>query len=139
MMCADMVEVSWNDAAGKRRWTVALLEDIAHSGACLQLETPLPTGATVEWSSPHKKFRGIVCYCVYREIGYFAGIEFDRSSKWSKSTYRPGHLFDPRVMMEQQTAPDTVELCSSESIEVRVTLAGSPLKNRGSLVRSPRV
>jgi hypothetical protein len=100
MMCADMVEVSWKDTAGKRRRTMALLEDIAHSGACLQLETPLPAGVTIEWSSPHQDFQGIVRYCVYREIGYFAGIEFKPSSKWSKAVYRPEHLFDPRRLLQ---------------------------------------
>jgi hypothetical protein len=96
MMCADMVEVFWRDDTGKRRHAMALLEDIAESGACLQFETPVPAGAVVEWHSPKLEFRGTVRYCKYREIGYFAGIEFIASSKWSKSAYRPRHLFDPR-------------------------------------------
>jgi hypothetical protein len=96
LMCADMVEVFWRDRAGKRCHAMALLEDIAPSGACLQLETPVPAGAVVEWHSPKREFRGKVCYCEYREIGYFAGVEFIASSKWSKSAYRPQHLFDPR-------------------------------------------
>ena len=96
LMCADMVEVFWRDHSGKRRRAMALLEDIAESGACLQLETPLPAGVVVEWHSPNQDFRGKVCYCLYREIGYFAGVEFIASSKWSKSAYRPQHLFDPR-------------------------------------------
>lgn len=96
MMCADMVEVFWRGYDGKRHSVMALLEDIAESGACLQLETPIPAGAVVQWQSPNQEFRGTVCYCVYREIGYFAGVQFTGSSKWSKSTYRPQHLFDPR-------------------------------------------
>jgi hypothetical protein len=100
MMCADMVEVSWKDAAGNRYQTMALLEDIARSGACLQLETPLPIGSDVEWSSPNQDFRGRVRYCVYREIGYFAGIQFNSSTKWSKESFQPQHLFDPRQLMQ---------------------------------------
>jgi hypothetical protein len=96
MMCADMVEVFWRDHDSKRRRSMALLEDIAESGACLQLETPVPTGTVVQWQSPNQEFRGTVRYCVYREIGYFAGIEFIASSKWSRSAFRPRHLFDPR-------------------------------------------
>ena len=96
MMCADMVEVFWRDDAGKQCHAMALLEDIAASGACLQFETPVPAGAVVEWHSPKLEFRGTVRYCKYREIGYFAGVEFIASSKWSKSAYRPRHLFDPR-------------------------------------------
>ena len=96
MMCADMVEVFWRDDMGKQCHAMALLEDIAASGACLQFETPVPAGAVVEWHSPKLEFRGTVRYCKYREIGYFAGVEFIASSKWSKSAYRPQHLFDPR-------------------------------------------
>lgn len=101
MMCADMVEVFWKDHVGKRRSAMALLEDIARSGACLQLEAPVPAGAVVEWHSADKGFRGTVRYCVYREIGYFAGVEFIASSKWSKTAYRPQHLFDPRTLQSQ--------------------------------------
>jgi hypothetical protein len=96
MMCADMVEVFWRDQAGKRRRAMALLEDIAPSGACLQLETPVPAGVVLEWHSPKQEFKGRVRYCVYREIGYFAGVEFSASIRWSKSAYLPQHLFDPR-------------------------------------------
>jgi hypothetical protein len=99
MMCADMVEISWKDASGKRRRSMALLEDIAHSGACLQLEIPLQPGVAIEWTSRNQEFKGQVRYCVYREIGYFAGIEFNPSSKWSKDNYRPDHLFDPRKLL----------------------------------------
>jgi len=95
-MCADMLEVIWRDREGKRRHAMALLEDIAESGACLQLETPIPAGVVVQWHSPQQEFRGTVRYCDYREIGYFAGVEFIPSSKWSKGVFRPRHLFDPR-------------------------------------------
>jgi hypothetical protein len=100
MMCADMVEVFWRDHDGKRRRAMALLEDIAESGACLQLEEPIPVGAVVEWQAPHQEFRGSIRYCKYGEIGYFAGVEFIASSKWSKSTFRPRHLFDPRRLAQ---------------------------------------
>src|SRR6185312_1680960 len=101
MMCADMVEVSWRDNAGKRRTAMALLEDIATSGACLQLETPVPNGAVVEWSSPNQEFKGTVRYCVYREIGYFVGVAFNSTSKWSQYAYEPQHLFDPRSLADK--------------------------------------
>jgi hypothetical protein len=99
IMCADMVEIDWRDSSGKRRHAMALLEDISPSGACLQLETPLPAGANIEWKTERREFRGSVRYCVYREIGYFAGIEFSPSSRWSKAAYRPQHMFDPRRLL----------------------------------------
>ncbi|PYT25966.1 MAG: hypothetical protein DMG57_23245 [Acidobacteria bacterium] len=42
MMCADMVGVQWKDHSGRDHSFSALLEDISHSGACLQTEMPLP-------------------------------------------------------------------------------------------------
>lgn len=94
-----MVEISWRDASGKRRRAMALLEDISASGACLQLETPVPAGAAIEWTAQQQEFTGRVRYCVYREIGYFAGIEFSPLSKWSKTAYQPQHMFDPRRLI----------------------------------------
>ena len=44
MMCADMVEVRWRDRSGKERGAIAILEDISASGACLQVELPIPLG-----------------------------------------------------------------------------------------------
>ena len=99
MLCADMLEVGWTDRAGASGHATALLEDISPSGACLQLETALPIAAQVHWESPKQSFRGSVRYCVYREIGYFVGIQFDRTCRWSKKTFRPQHLLDLQRLM----------------------------------------
>lgn len=99
MLCADMVEVCWKDRAGKTQRAMALLEDICTSGACLQLETPVPLGTEMHWVCPKQEFRGLVRYCVYREIGYFAGVEFSSASKWSKKTYKPQHLLDLQKLL----------------------------------------
>ena len=99
MLCADMVEVTWKNSAGKKVSGTALLEDIAASGACLQLETPVPPGVEIHWQSPNQEFKGRVQYCVYREIGYFVGVEFNGASKWSKDAFKPQHLLDLRCLM----------------------------------------
>jgi hypothetical protein len=99
MMCADMVEVSWKDRRGKTMRGIALLEDISPSGVCLQLEVPVPLGAEIRWDSPGHEFSGHVRYCSYREIGYFVGVELHTDSRWSKTTYRPKHLLDPRRLV----------------------------------------
>ncbi len=96
MLCADMVEVSWTDHAGRSHSAVALLEDISPSGACLQLDIRIPLGAAIRWESPKRKFSGAVRYCVYREIGFFVGVEFQPACKWSRKSYRPQHLLDLR-------------------------------------------
>jgi hypothetical protein len=99
MLCADLVEVNWKDAAGKRRKAQAVLEDISSSGACLQLESPVPLGVLVHWRSPKMEFSGLVRYCVYREIGYYLGVEFDDGSRWSKRVFKPQHLLDLEHLM----------------------------------------
>jgi hypothetical protein len=100
MMCADMMEVCWKDQAGKTQRSTALLEDICASGACLQFETPVPLGSEICWECPKQKFKGYVRYCVYREIGYFIGVEFTSDSKWSAKAFKPQHLLDPRWLLE---------------------------------------
>ena len=99
MLCADLVEVSWKDRAGKTRKAHAILEDISAAGACLQLERPVPLGASMHWRSPKKEFNGSVRYCKYWEIGYYVGVQFDSASKWSKKAYRPQHLLDLERLM----------------------------------------
>jgi hypothetical protein len=102
MLCADMVDVCWKDRAGKMQRATALLEDIASSGACLQMETSLPMGVEIRWDSPKQQFKGHVRYCVYREIGYFIGVQFESSSLWSKKTYKPQHLLDLQQLVNSR-------------------------------------
>jgi hypothetical protein len=94
MLCADVVEACWTDKDGETQRANALLEDISPSGACLQLETPVPTGVNLRWGVSKQEFAGEVRYCLYREIGYFVGVEFDPRSKWSKKAFKPQHLLD---------------------------------------------
>lgn len=101
MLCADMVEVEWRDQAGRKWRGTALLEDISAAGACLQVESPIPLGAEIRWEGPRTRFEGEVRYCVYREIGYFVGVEFHSDSRWSKKDYRPQHLLDLRRLVER--------------------------------------
>ena len=102
MLCADLVEVHWRDRAGKTKKAQAVLEDISASGACLQLESPVPLNAVIHWHSPKKDFAGVVRYCAYREIGYFVGVQFDPASRWSTAKYRPQHLLDLKRLMTQR-------------------------------------
>ncbi len=94
MMCADMVEVRWEDQQKQPRRVLALLEDISPSGACLQLENAVPLGTEVHWDCPKQSFAGLVRYCVYQEIGFFVGVEFPASCRWSKEAFKPLHLLD---------------------------------------------
>ena len=96
LLCADLVDVQWKDQTGRIRRGVANLEDISLSGACLQVERPVPLGTPFRITYPNGLLSGKVKYCVYREIGYFLGVEFEPGQRWSRSDFRPQHLLDPR-------------------------------------------
>ena len=99
MLCADLVDVQWKDKNGRVRRAVANLEDISLSGACVQVDAPIPAETTLRISYPKGELQGRVCYCVFREIGYFLGIEFEPGFRWSMRQYRPQHLLDPRRLV----------------------------------------
>jgi hypothetical protein len=80
---------------------VANLEDISLSGACLQVDAPVPLQTNLLITYPRGELQGRVRYCVYREIGYFLGIEFEPGSKWSQRLFRPQHLLDPRRLVHR--------------------------------------
>lgn len=112
MMCADLVDLQWRDPSGKNKRLVANLEDISLSGACLQVDAPLPVHTTVVISYPKGELQGRVRYCVYREIGYFLGIEFEPGIKWSQRLFRPQHLLDPRRLVAR-TNPRSLDRLAS--------------------------
>jgi hypothetical protein len=103
MLCADLVDVRWKDKSGRTRRTVANLEDISLSGACVQVDLPIPLQTTLQISYPKGELQGRVCYCIYREIGYFLGVEFEPGFRWSLRHFRPQHLLDPRRLVARVT------------------------------------
>ncbi len=99
LLCADMVDVCWRDKGGKTRKTVANLEDISLTGACLQVDGPIPLETPLRMRHAKGDLLGIVKYCVFRDIGYFLGIEFDPGSRWTLKQFKPQHLLDPRRLV----------------------------------------
>jgi hypothetical protein len=104
MLCADLVDIRWRDQAGRLRRGVANLEDISISGACLQMDRPVGLGTVFQISYPNGELTGKVKYCVFREIGYFLGIEFDSGSRWTEREFKPQHLLDPRRLVNHTDA-----------------------------------
>lgn len=104
MLCADLVDVHWKDQAGRTRRSVANLEDISLSGACIQLDKPIPLNTKVRLTHPKGELTGAVRYCVFRDIGFFLGVEFDPECRWSESQYKPQHMLDPRRLMSRSNA-----------------------------------
>ncbi|MGH9719777.1 MAG: PilZ domain-containing protein [Bryobacteraceae bacterium] len=94
MLCADIVNVRWKDRAGHPRKSTAILEDISSSGACLQFDSPLQEGTMIRILYPKGYLEGTVKYCVFRDIGYFVGLQFTEGSRWNRREYQPQHLLD---------------------------------------------
>jgi len=99
MMCAELVEVQWNDKAGHLHRDVANLEDISLSGACVQLETPLQKGTRITVKYGDGEMPATVRYCLYRDLAYFLGVQFEDGCKWSTKRFRPQYMLDPRELV----------------------------------------
>ncbi len=99
LMCADLVRVEWNI-----RSLEGVLEDISPQGACIQVEEPIPEGEAIsileiEGHSP--PFTGWVTYCVYRDYGYFVGVQFSRATPWSPGVFEPQHLTNVEALADR--------------------------------------
>ena len=101
LLCAELVELVWQPESGRQRRSIANLEDISLSGACVQIETEIKPGTPLAINYGDGELIGTVRYCIYRELGYCLGIELSESSRWSSQHYKPQHLLDPRELVEQ--------------------------------------
>jgi hypothetical protein len=102
LMCADLADIEWRDVNGRVQRAVANLEDISAMGACLQVETEIPLRTTVRMTLMKLQYVGEIRYCVFRDCGYFLGVEFEPGVKWNSRIYKPLHLFDPRRLLNAQ-------------------------------------
>lgn len=116
-LCADLVRVDWlvGEGAGpvpeersvNARTAEAVLEDISALGACVQVEEFILPGAAISISAiagladpiETTRFTGWVSYCVYRDYGYFVGIQFSNETKWSSDAFEPQHLTNLEALM----------------------------------------
>jgi hypothetical protein len=101
LLCAELVQVSWKDASGRKRRRIANLEDISLTGICLQMESRLPEGALLSMQYGDGELVGTVRYCTFRDNAYFVGIRFEDGCRWSTNHFRPQHLLDPRELVER--------------------------------------
>lgn len=91
-LCADFVRVDWLAGEDDFRSEQALLEDISEIGGCVQMEHPVPLGVTMMMFIKDAFFAGQVCYCVYRDYGYFIGVRFAEGTLWDETAVVPRHL-----------------------------------------------
>jgi hypothetical protein len=96
-LCADLVQVEWEPESGPRRSEWAILEDISASGACLEIEEPIPPGTAVSLQFKSDRCQAIVKYCKFDKINHLLGVKFERGYRWSRRRYKPEHLIQFRL------------------------------------------
>jgi hypothetical protein len=101
LFCADLVEAEWRDKSGRLRREVVNLEDVSLSGACIHTDDSVAKGTSVVIRYGDGQLVGVVRYCLYRDVGYFVGVEFTEGCEWSTQHFRPKHLLDPHTLVEQ--------------------------------------
>jgi hypothetical protein len=99
MLCSELVNVHFRSRTGRNRRIAANLEDISLSGACVQVEEPIPANTLLRICHPKGEFEGTVRYCIFRKIGYFLGVQFQPGCGWSPEIYQPQHLLDLRALV----------------------------------------
>ncbi len=103
-LCADLIRVDWLAGEDDFHTEQALLEDISALGGCVQTEQPIPLGATIMLTIHEATFVGHVCYCVFRDYGYFVGTRFSSDSRWNEETVIPDHLTNLQALAGRAAA-----------------------------------
>jgi hypothetical protein len=96
-MCSELVKIVTHNPDGPPAETVANLEDISPSGACVQLEVAIREGTDIVIVCSACLFKGTVRYCRFVEIGYDVGVEFESRGSWDRRRFEPDHLLDVPV------------------------------------------
>jgi len=99
-LCADLVRLTVLDLGCRE--LEAVLEDISPAGGCVQVEEEVPLGAAVRLTiGDSHVFTGKICYCSYRDCGYYVGVTFDQDSAWSEEEVTPQHLTNLEVLVRK--------------------------------------
>jgi hypothetical protein len=96
-LCADLVKVQWKEDSGSVHTEWAILEDISASGACLEIEEPVPPDTIVKIEFPNDRCTARVKYCKFVKINYLLGIQFQQGYRWSRRKFKPDHLIQFRM------------------------------------------
>jgi hypothetical protein len=95
--CKTWVEIHWKNQLGQTREAIANLEDISMSGACLQLERPIPLRTVLTFTYQNTELTGTVRHCVLREVGFVLGVQFDPGCRWSARNFKVPRQVQPRA------------------------------------------
>ncbi|MDR0311549.1 MAG: PilZ domain-containing protein [Acidobacteriota bacterium] len=93
-LCADLVKVTWPLGMDQPYIDWAILGDISPSGACLEIEDPIPVNTAVELEFGDDQCHAVVRYCKYDKVNYLLGVEFESGYRWSSRRWEPKHLVE---------------------------------------------
>ena len=96
-LCAELVEVQWQPESEPARSEWAILEDISASGACLEIERPIPPDTLVSLRFREDGCEARVKYCKFDRINYLLGVQFEGGYRWSRRKFKPEHLIQFRL------------------------------------------
>ena len=108
MLCADLVDVQWKDKNGRTRRAIANLEDISLSGACIQVEAPIPIETHAADQLPERRTAGSGLLLRVSGNRLLPGHRVRARISVVAAAVRPQHLLDPRRLMlsyEQYIVP----------------------------------
>lgn len=94
-LCADLVKVTWTpnlEDPYMEHMDWAILGDISPSGACLEIEEPIPVDTVVCLEFGEERCQAVVRYCKYDMVNYLLGVEFENGYRWSSNRWEPKHL-----------------------------------------------
>ena len=114
-LCADLVKMAWTSEPEFPRSDWAILGDISPSGACLEIEEPIPVNAVVELEFGADRCEAVVQYCKYDKVNYLLGVEFREGYRWSSNRWEPKHLIQFHLLK-------TVKSGETENIKNPVNL-----------------
>jgi len=97
-LCADLVKIQVRGKRNQSGETVANLEDISPSGACLQVEQAIEAGTDINILCARCKLRGKVKYCRWVETGYNVGVEFHKQKSWNLRKFTPQHFLEIAIL-----------------------------------------
>jgi len=96
-LCADLVKVQWKLESGSPRSEWAILEDISPSGACLEIDEPIPPDTVVSLQFKNDRCQARIKYCKRDKENYLLGVEFEQGYRWSRRRFKPEHLIQFRL------------------------------------------
>ncbi len=96
-LCADLVKVQWKLESGPTHSEWAILEDISPSGACLEIEEPIPPETIVSLQFKSDRCTARIKYCKLDKVNYLLGVQFEQGYRWSRRKFKPEHLIQFRL------------------------------------------